>query len=78
MDPIKFALKAPGTKSLKLKYDGPLSNFGFNCNFRRYAMGFNAVRLPFSTTLARDNPMVGTAGKCSPRHRMTINSAATS
>jgi len=36
VDPIKPALKAPGTKRLKLIYDGPLSNFAFNFNLRRY------------------------------------------
>jgi hypothetical protein len=36
VDPIKSALKAPGTKRLKLIYDGPLSNFAFNFNLRRY------------------------------------------
>jgi len=33
---MKFVLKAHGTKRLKLKYDGPLSNFGFKFNLRRY------------------------------------------
>jgi hypothetical protein len=28
-------MKAPGTKRLKLKYDGPLSNFAFKFNLRR-------------------------------------------
>ena len=35
--PIKLALKAPGTKRLKLIHDGPLSNFAFNFNLRRYS-----------------------------------------
>jgi len=35
---MKPALKAPGTNSLKLNYDEPLSNFAFNCNLRRYTM----------------------------------------
>ena len=39
INPIKPTLKAPGTKRLKLKYDEPLSNFGFNYNLRRYTMG---------------------------------------
>jgi len=33
---MKPTLKAPGSKRLKLKYDGPLSNFGFNFNLHRY------------------------------------------
>ena len=37
VDPIKPALKAPGTKRLELIYDGPLSNFAFNFNLRRYS-----------------------------------------
>jgi hypothetical protein len=36
VDPIKLALKAPGTERLKLKHDGPLSNFTFTFNLRRY------------------------------------------
>ena len=36
VDPIKPALKAPGTMRLELIYDGPLSNFAFNFNLRRY------------------------------------------
>jgi len=36
VDPIKPALKAPGTKLLKLIYDGPLSNIAFKFNLRRY------------------------------------------
>jgi hypothetical protein len=39
LDPIKPKLKPPGTKRLKLEYDGLLSNFAFNCNLRRYNMG---------------------------------------
>jgi len=30
----------PGTKHLKLEYDGLLSNFAFNFNLRRYNWGF--------------------------------------
>jgi hypothetical protein len=36
VDPIKPALKAPGSKRLKLKYAGPLSDFTFNIDLRRY------------------------------------------
>jgi hypothetical protein len=35
VDPIKPALKAPGTKRLKLKCDEQLSNFAFKFNLRR-------------------------------------------
>jgi hypothetical protein len=38
VDPIKPKLKAPGTKRLKLKYDDPLSKFGFKFNLRRYSV----------------------------------------
>jgi hypothetical protein len=37
--PMKRTLKAPGTKLLKLKYDKPLSKFGFRFNLRRYTTG---------------------------------------
>jgi len=36
LEPIKPTLKAPGTKSLKLNYDEPLSFFAFKLNLRRY------------------------------------------
>jgi len=36
VDPIKPAFKAPGSMLLKLRYDGPLSNFAFKFNLRRY------------------------------------------
>jgi hypothetical protein len=35
---MKPALKALGTKRLKLKYDGPLSNLAFTFNLRLYKM----------------------------------------
>jgi len=35
---MKPVLKAPGSVLLKLRYDGPLSNFAFNLNLRRYRM----------------------------------------
>ena len=35
-DPVKPKLKPPGTKRLKLKYDGPLSNAAFKFSLRRY------------------------------------------
>jgi hypothetical protein len=36
VEPIKPALKAPGTKRLKLNCDEPLSNVAFNFNLHRY------------------------------------------
>ena len=36
VDPIKPTLKPPGYMLLKLRYDGPISNFAFNFNWRRY------------------------------------------
>jgi hypothetical protein len=36
IDPIRTALKAPGSKRLELIYDGPPSNFAFKFNLRRY------------------------------------------
>ena len=43
VDPIKPTLKAPGTKRLKLKWDDPLSSFGFNFNLRHYSLGSGSV-----------------------------------
>ena len=39
VEPIKPVLKAPGSMLLKLRYDGPLSNFAFKVNLRRYNEG---------------------------------------
>jgi hypothetical protein len=36
VDPSRPKLKAPGTKRLKLKYDGPLSNSAFKFKLRRF------------------------------------------
>ena len=36
---MKPALKAPGYMHLKLRYDGPLSDFAFDFNLRRYTVG---------------------------------------
>jgi len=43
VDPVKHTSKAPGSKLLKLKYDGPLSNFAFNFNLRRYTSGLSVT-----------------------------------
>jgi hypothetical protein len=34
VEPMKSISKAPGAKRLKLKYDKPLSNIGFDFNLR--------------------------------------------
>jgi hypothetical protein len=38
VDPIKSTLKAPGTKHLSLKYDGPLSKFTFKFHLRHHSL----------------------------------------
>jgi len=43
IDPIKPKLKPPGTKRLKLEYDGLLSNSAFKFNLRRYTKAFAAA-----------------------------------
>ena len=45
VDPIKPALKPPGSHRLKLKYDKLLSNFAFRFNSRRYSPGSGRRRL---------------------------------
>jgi len=49
VDPIKFILKAPRTKLLKLKYDVPLLNFAFKFNLRRYTKG-GAFRMVYGSS----------------------------
>ena len=52
VDPIKPALKAPGTERLKLKYGELLSNVGFKFNLRGYTMVPQEINLlPFLTVL---------------------------
>jgi hypothetical protein len=41
---MKAALKAPGIKLLKLKFDKSLSNFACKFNLRRYIKGRRNVR----------------------------------
>jgi len=47
---MKPMLRAPGYTLLKLIYDGPLSNFAFNFNLRRYTEGAHAAA-PFGIQL---------------------------
>jgi hypothetical protein len=49
VDPTEPKLKAPGTKRLKLKYDGPLSNFAFKFNLRRYTSASPSWPSPLRT-----------------------------
>ena len=42
VDPIKPALKAPGTERLKLEYDELLSSSAFQLNLRRYIEGLES------------------------------------
>jgi len=53
-DPIKPTFKPPGCMLLKLRYDGPVSNFAFNFNLRRYNMdGGGAMEKGWATTVGR-------------------------
>ena len=54
--PIKPALKAPGTKRLKLKYDELPSSFAFNFNLRRYSVGLEG---PIISSVSFDVTAVG-------------------
>ena len=46
LDPIKLALKAPGTKRLKRRSDETLLSFAFKINLRCYNMGDVVVSCP--------------------------------
>ena len=50
-DPVKPALKPPGTERLKLKCDDPLSSFGFKFNLRRCAE-FSVLRTHLSSRVS--------------------------
>jgi len=56
VDPIKPALKAPGTKRLELIYDGPLSDFAFKFKLRRYT---SCAPRTSSSTRTRATPTCG-------------------
>ena len=49
VDPVKPALKAPGTQRLKLNYDYLLTSFAFNFNLRRYNKAGAAVEAAHTT-----------------------------
>ena len=66
VEPMKPVLKAPGTKRLKLKCDGPVSSFAFNCILRRYSEGrkFLGERDPVIFGHKAGDTCAGCAGKC--------------
>jgi len=71
LDPIKPALKVPGTKHLTLEYGKLLSNFGFKFNLRRYTEGDSLRK--FYVSLRKQLPGSEMAEAwphryCSPRH----------
>jgi len=49
VEPIKPVLKAPGSMLIRLRYDGPLSNFAFRFNRRRYTGGVPHTGLQLRT-----------------------------
>ena len=54
-------MKAPGTKRLKLKYDGLLSNFAFECNLRRYTKTNDDLETALETAAAKADEDLETA-----------------
>ena len=66
VDPIKPMLKPPGTKRLRLEYDGLLSNFGFKFNLRRHteAMKSDVVNFFYGMGVTEDK-----VGRC----RLTLS-----
>jgi hypothetical protein len=51
VDPVKLTLKAPGSKRLKLIYDGPLSYSAFKFKLRRYIMAIYELQQAGYTNL---------------------------
>ena len=69
VDPIKAELKAPGSLTLKLIYDEPLSTFALKLNLRRYTLAspvevreWNIWGLP-TDNVSIDNGILVTRGK---------------
>ena len=59
IDPMKLALKAPGSMLMKLVYDEPLSTFAFKLNLRRYVKG---IRDTFARMSMNDEETVCARG----------------
>ena len=56
VDPIKPALKPPGTKRLKLKCDRPLSSFAFTFNLRCYIKLTAELAMLHFRNLSKEGP----------------------
>jgi hypothetical protein len=63
---MKLMLKAPGSMLLQLRHGGPLSNFAFKFNSRRYTQAPAHAALDMG--LAKQQLEVEPAGHCSPSH----------
>ena len=77
IDPVKPTLKAPGSKSSKLKYHKLVSSFAFKFNLRRCTVGTAAVKnLGVGVGGGGGGALdgVGPARYCPPRHMMPLNS----
>jgi hypothetical protein len=70
---MKPMLEPPGTKRMKLYYDGPSSNFAFIFNSRRYTKDMVAAMRPGSVTVDLASEAGGnietTVGRC----RLTLS-----
>jgi hypothetical protein len=70
---MKPKLKPPGTKRLKLQYDGLLSSFAFNFNLRRYTTEIiGQLRVALLQVMHVREVQPGSY--CSPRHRELFDS----
>jgi hypothetical protein len=67
VDPIKPTLKPPRSKSLKLEYDGPPSNFAFKFNLRRYIEAVVAAAAAKSDDDDRTKPLRVDLRECAGR-----------
>ena len=77
---MKTVLKAPGTRRLKLNYDGLVSSFAFNFDLRRYCKGTGGVRCSSAPQLYVDEMLyraktgnVEAGGILRPSTRSTLN-----
>jgi hypothetical protein len=68
---MKPKLRPPGTKRLKLRFDEPLSSFGFRFNLRRHMKGIVARMLP---EYAAQIPVF--AGDVVGRCRLTLSNSS--
>jgi len=77
VDPLKPKLKPPGTKRLKLEYDGLLSNIGFKFNLRRYSSASEHLHKKMNVPMEKVPAALGGRGLHSFTLELKLSSSRT-